>query len=126
MKENTLTNPQTTTSRVLAVVLTALLWLGSAVMTIMTVFALRELFLWGLTLLFVQSNPQYSVQATSALTLAHHCLIIILGIVELSSILISGDYVFNHAGERRLNRRLLTLVVVEALIVAPTWWIFWR
>ena len=112
-------------NRTIAVSATAALWLVAAVLALLTVFALREIYLWAMTLLFVSPESTDRFRIAGMITLGHHCVVIGLGLLVLIAIIASLDYLFNHAGEPRLNRRLLVVVAVEAAIILPVAVAFW-
>src|SRR5256885_1203373 len=101
MKQTELTRDQSS-KRMLAVLLSTVLWLISAVLALACIFALRDIFLWGLGALLTKPAPAHNFQAAEIIDVAHYCFMVILGLVALVFVVGSGEYVRRHAGQPRL------------------------
>lgn len=102
------------------------LWLVASLLALVCIFALRELAVWGAAFLFAGVNALSQAQTAGMINLASDCAAILLGVAALGGIIVSGDYAGKHAGETRLLRRLVSIIVLEGAIILPTWFVFWR
>lgn len=95
-------------------------------LTLPCILALREVLLWGvIRLLYGQPNLA-PYQLSGLISLSHHCGMIFMGIAALIFMVASLDYTFKHAGDPRLNRRLLISIGVQLVIIVPVALLFWR
>jgi hypothetical protein len=104
----------------MAVLVSGALWLVSILLTCMTIFAIREIVVWGFALTL--TDPK----APAIINVVQQWLMIVLGIVALGVILYTGELFFDHAGQPRLMRTFGRIIVVEFLIVLPVGLLFWR
>lgn len=108
------------------IALTIVLWLIVAVLAMFSIFALRELFIWAVaTVLSEPGNVERRNQVAKIINLTQQCFIIFTAVLGLGLMMSTTDYLFKHAGQPRLIRRLLIIIAVEAALVLPAAYIFW-
>ncbi len=105
---------------------TVVLWLLALVLGLLSIFALRELVIWGAAILFSGVDALSKSQSAGLVDIANYCGVVFLGLVTLVGIVASGEYVGKHAGERHLLRLLTIMIAVEGAIILPVWFFFWR
>ncbi len=125
MKANPLLERMSPAQRVGARMLTIGLWLLTLVLGLLTIFALRELVIWGAAILFSGVDSLSKSQAAGLINIANYCSVAILGIMVLGAVIVSGEYVGKHIGERRLLRLLTIMIAVECAIILPVGFFFW-
>jgi hypothetical protein len=112
--------------RALAILLTILLWLVSIILTIVSIFAAREIILLELAVLIPQEDTLSRLQASNFINLVHQCTLPILGLIGVTVMIISSELMFNRVGEPSALRRLALIIAAESLIVVPVWIFLWR
>ncbi|MBZ0290548.1 MAG: hypothetical protein K8I30_23190 [Anaerolineae bacterium] len=110
----------------LAVLVSGALWLVAVLLTIISIFAIREIILWGLGFLLIDPQAAHNYQAVEVINLAHQCLMMVLGIAALGLVIYVSESFFAHAGQPRLLRTLGRIVAVEFGIVLLVALLFWR
>jgi hypothetical protein len=127
MNQDALASNQTAPRRYGAIALSLVLWAASVVLTFFAVFALRDLSILLMAAVLVPpgSSTATRLNAADIVNLASMCIIVVLGMLGIGVLLVSGDYTLKHLGQPRLLRRLLALVIVEAVIVVPTALFMW-
>ncbi|MEO8395036.1 MAG: hypothetical protein ABI700_18715 [Chloroflexota bacterium] len=116
----------TTSRKLISTVTTLVLWLISAVLALVSIFALRELLFLILTKLLINPDAISNADAEHTIFAANDCSAFIFGIFCLGVIVVTSDYVFKRVGQPRTFRLLIGLIVVECIIVLPVALIFWR
>ncbi len=112
--------------KIISTVTTVVLWLISALLALVSIFALRELLLLLLTKLLINPEAISNADAEHTIFAANDCSAFIFGIFCLGVIVVTSDYVFKRVGQPRTIRILIGLIVVECIIVLPVALIFWR
>jgi hypothetical protein len=110
----------------IAVLVSGALWLVSVLLTIISIFAIRELILWGLGFLLIDPQAAHNYQATEVINLAHQCLMMVLGIGALGLVIYISESFFAQAGQPRLIRTLSRVIAVEFGLVLLVALLFWR
>jgi hypothetical protein len=126
MTQNELTRPQPIGKINLNILISSVLWLVSIALTVMCIFAVRELLLWSVALLLAPPDREAQLRTANMLNLVHQCGMIILGVIDLGFIVGITEYFFRHMREPRALRLLALVVAIECAIVIPVWWLFWR
>ena len=106
-------------------VMSGVAWLVSTVLTLTSVFALREILIWAIGLAVYDPNAISDQQAKALINLSNQCGTIVIGMIALGVILFTGELVFTKASQPRTLRTLLRLIAVEAVLVVPIALIFW-
>lgn len=107
------------------VLLFGALWLLSVFLMFLTIFALREAFLWGLAEILVWRRPDHPHQSAAIINAAHHCFVILLGLVSIVVVIGGSEFAFRRAGKPGSLRVLLLIIAVECAIVLPVALAFW-
>jgi hypothetical protein len=102
------------------------LWMFSMFLTVMSVFAFRELFLWGMSILLASPDRATQMRGANLIDLSHQCTMIIVGMAALGVMIGVSEYFFRHLREARTTRILFLITAIEAAIVFPVWLFFWR
>ncbi len=126
MTQNELTRSQPISSINLNVLISGVLWLISIALTVMCIFAMRELLIWGVGVLLASPDRGDQLRAANALDLANQCGMIGFGVIDLAVIIGISGYFFGHMRQARTLRILALVVAIECAIVIPVWWLFWR
>jgi hypothetical protein len=109
-----------------ALILSVVLWLVSVVLAMLCLFAARELLILGLGLLFTGADRLTQMRGANLLNTSHHCLIMILAVVDVTVLMAITEYFFRYMGQPRLLRAQLVIIALECAMVVPAWWMFWR
>ncbi len=109
-----------------AVILTGALWLVMFILGTLAVFALRDLQVWLMAALIPQPTTKSRLETANVINMAQQCGIVIFGMIVLVALIYFTERAIRDAGQPRLMRTLARVIVVEAVIVLPTWWILWR
>ncbi len=123
MEDNRL--PSAALKKTLLSLLSGLLWLVSAILALVSIFAARDLLMWVLTLLLLQSSVG-SYDGANALSVANDCGSLLLGIASITAIIISSEYFFKHSGQPRVFRLLFMIIAAECALIIPAAIFFWR
>jgi hypothetical protein len=126
MEHSDLALEPSSSKRTLAILLTILLWLVSVILTVICIFAAREIILLELAILIPQEDTLSRLQAANFINLVHQCTLPILGIIGVVVMILSSELMFNQAGTPRTLRRLTLIIAAECLIVVPVWFFLWR
>lgn len=119
--------PERPANRVsVAVLVSGALWLVSVLLTIVSIFAIREIILWGLGVALVDPQADHNFQATEVINLVHQCMMMVLGIAALGAVIYLSESFFSHAGQPQLIRRLGRIIAVELGLVLLVALLFWR
>ena len=102
------------------------LWLLSVILILLSILAVREIFLWGVSEILLRNSPAHDYQAAGIIDTLHFCLVTVLGIVGLTVAVISSEFGLRRAGKPGSLRVLLLLIVAECAVVLPVALIFWR
>src|SRR5690348_4475650 len=97
----------------IAVLVSGVLWLVSVLLTIISIFAIREIILWGLAFILIDPHAAHNYKAAGVINLAHQCLMMVLGVAALGLIIYTSEQFFAHAGQPRLMRILGRIIAVE-------------
>ena len=125
MKANPLLDRMSPAQRVGVRMLTITLWLTASVLALASIFALRELVIWGAALVFSEINSLSKSQTAGLINLANNCVAMFFGLAAIAGIIAGGEYVGKHVGERRLLRSLGIAIAVECAIILPVGFFFW-
>ena len=126
MKQDRLILDQFLNRKNVAILLTIVLWLISAVLTLICIFAVREVFLWGLAAILAPSDTASRNQAANIINLAHHCTVIILGLISVVVVVGTSEIAFRNPGQPGTLRTLTLIILAECAIVVPVTLLFWR
>ena len=126
MGQNQLTQDQPAARKTVAILLTGVSWVISALLVLMCIFAIREIALFLMATIFTVPDPAQNAKTDNLIDTAHQCLMPFLGIIALVVTIFSSEYVFRYAGQPRSFRALIRIIAVECAIVLPVWWLFWR
>jgi hypothetical protein len=102
------------------------LWMFSMFLTVMSVFAFRELFLWGMSVILASPDRATQLRTANLIDFSHQCTMLIVGMAALAVMIGVSEYFFRHLREARTVRILFLIAAIEAAIVLPTWFLFWR
>jgi hypothetical protein len=91
----------------ITVLVFGLLWLISAILAFLAMFAIREVFLWGVVELLYRNTPDRDSQAAGIVNASHYCLALVLGLVGLAAVIWGSEF------------------AVECAIVLPVALAFW-
>lgn len=106
--------------------LTITLWLIMAVLAMFSIFALRELFIWGVAAVLSEpGNVERRNQVANVINFTQQCFVIFAAVLGLGLVMSTTEYLFKHSGQPRLIRRLLIIIALEAALVLPVAYIFW-
>jgi hypothetical protein len=114
-----------TLKHAITVLVFGLLWLISAILAFLAMFAIREVFLWGVVELLYRDSPNRASQTAGIVNASHYCLALVLGIVGLAAVIGGSEYAFRRAGKPGSLRVLLLIIAVECAIVLPVALAFW-
>lgn len=126
MDQSNLAQDQSMPKRNLAILLTVVLWLLSIILTIVSIFAIREIVLLELAVLLPNEDTLSRLQASNVINLVHQCTLPILGVIGVVVMVICTEFLFNHAGKPRALRNLARIIAAESVIVLPVWLFLWR
>jgi hypothetical protein len=127
MNQNELAREQPNMNRILAILISGVLWVLVLVLSMSCLFALRELLIWFLALILPTPDPDSArrIQAANLINVVVPCAFIVMGLIDMVFIVYISEHFFSRAGQARLNRFLLKIIAVQCLIVLPVAWFFW-
>ncbi len=126
MKANPLLDSRSPAQRLGLHLLTIALGLIASVLALAAIFALRELVIWGAALLLSGVDSLSKSQNAGLIDIVNNCGSMILGLLAITAIIVGGEYIGKHVGERRLLRLLGIAIAVECAIILPVGYFFWR
>jgi hypothetical protein len=126
MKQDPLALDQFLVRKIPAILLTGILWLISASLALMSIFAIREVLIWGLGAILAPSDTASRNHAADIINLTHHCTVIFLGLVSMVVVVASSEIAIRKPGQPRTLRILALISLVEGVIVVPVALLFWR
>ncbi|MCC6804402.1 MAG: hypothetical protein IT319_16080 [Anaerolineae bacterium] len=109
-----------------ALALSGVLWLATVVLSVLLIFALRDMLIWGLGLVIPQPTTKARLETANVISLAQQCGVIVFGLVGLILLIYCTDRLIREAGQPKLLRTLARIIAVEFVLVLPAWWILWR
>ena len=124
MKQNDL--PLLARPKLIPLVISLALGLIAAFLTLASILALREIFLWLLANLLIKPDAKSNADAVHAIDVANDCGTAIFAVICLGIIVVGSDYFFKHLSQPRLMRFLAGLIAIECVLVLPVALIFWR
>lgn len=125
MSQNELIHEPIWVKKTIISLVSAVLWLVSAILALLSIFALREVVIWVVTSLAVDPDQGYSYRADGIIRLSSQCSAVLLGMLSIGVIILSSEYLFRRASEPRTVRILTWLVAAECAIVVPVGLLFW-
>ena len=108
------------------VLISGTMWLIASGLGMLSIFAIRDLFIWGVASILRPSDAVTAYQQGAFINVAHYCLMVVLAMFIIGVVIFSSEYVFKHAGEPGTIRLLARIIAVECLIVVPVALLFWR
>jgi hypothetical protein len=109
-----------------AILITGALWLVSVALGGLAVFALRAVLMWGMAFLIPQPDTASRLETANVINFVQMCGSVVFGLAFLAVILYISERFFRDAGNPRLTRALVRLIVIEGVIVLPVWLLLWR
>ncbi len=127
MKQDALTRDQPILKVGLNLLVSIVLGVIAVILAFFSIFAIREIVIWGMSYLLIRLNPNLKqYQIASVINTTHQIAIFVMGIVALIVAVAVPDYIIRYAGQPRVPRTLIKIVLVESAIVLPVALIFWR
>ena len=112
--------------KIIPVLTSLVLGLIAACLSLASIFALREIFLWALANLLIKPDAKSNADAVHFIDVANDCGTLIFALFCLGIIVVGSEHFFRHLGQPRLMRFLAGLIAIECVLVLPVALIFWR
>ncbi len=101
-------------------------WAVSVVLTLASIFALRDVIVWALAILLPNQDMAAQLDSANLINLANQCGVIGLAVIALVVIAYSTEHAFRQSNQARTRRRLIGIIVVECVIVLPVALLLWH
>ena len=126
MNDNDVVRGQMALKKAADTALIFLLWVLMAVLGLLAIFALRDVIIWGVGALLVDTSGMPSTQIAAMISFANQCGAIILAVVAISAIIASFELIVARSKTPHRVRKLLIIIGVECAIIVPAGLAFWR